>query len=376
MTDTLLIYLAQQDESQDGGDGYSFDTRMLAELLGADVGHAVTEDGTPVQFVGEERRETVYDRPYYVQSSTLYDSHFCLSGPDRFTPEVVLTDGERVPVAAYDRVLISHFWLHHSYLDQLLDAVPEPTYVGVQEESVQDVIATGSQLQAAHFDTLDRLDGMIAFNEQYRRWIEPHCRAVLRIPLPIPPEQFADAPTDAPSRGAVCAGVGTWNVDRANFYTNLRVVDRVRASGHDVDAEIVGIRDRQRGEVAGLDERFDHLSVFGYMDEAFYDHLAGLEFAVLTTTRATAGRVAAELAGLGVPCIGNEHNDMQARCWPDLTVDPYDTERAVELAERLLTDASFYREQTRRARTAVRDEFDAEETCAGLETFLRRVRAV
>lgn len=375
MTNSLLIYLCQQDQTQSTEAAYNFDTTIIGDLVDADVGYAITTEGTPVQFVGKDRREEVHDRPYYVQSNTLYNSHFCADSPDQFSREVELFSGERVAVDDYEVILISHFWLHHHYLRYLQRNFPEQTYIGIQEESVQDIIGSASRLQAAHFETLTRLDGAIAFNEQYRRWIEPHCDEVLRMPLPVPPDHFDGIIGGKRQlRDAACVGIGTWNVDHGNFYTNVRVLEKVRDNGHDISGEIIGILDRQRGVVDGLQEEFDFLRVYDYMSGGFYDHLASLQFAVLMTTRATAGRVAAECAGLGVPCVGNENNDMQVRCWPELAVDPHDVPGAIARVNRLLEDDTFYASTVQTAQRRLSGLQDVDRFERRLRLFLSDVR--
>lgn len=354
MTDTLLIFLEKQSYTQDSGTEKNYDTTIIGDLVDADLGYAVTDDGEPLQYANSDRRsEDVFEPDYYVQTSTVYNERFCVSDPDRFSDTVELFDGERVSPGDYDVVLISHFWMHHYYLDWLMSRFPETTFVGIQEESVQDIAGSASRLQATHFETIERLDGLVALNEQYRRWIEPHRPNVMQMPLPIPKGQFEGYESSADGRNAACVGVGTWNLDNANFYTNVRVLDRLRRNGADLDGEIVGIRDWQEGAVEGLESKFDYVTTRGFIDEGLYDHLAEFELAIIMTTRATAGKMALDFAGVGVPCIGNVHNAFQARCWPELSVDPYDVPQAVALGERLLEDEEFYEATVRRAQREV-----------------------
>lgn len=351
MPDTLLIYLEKQSYTQDSEASKSFDTTIIGDLLGADVGYAVTADDEAIQFQKyDERAEEVFETDYHVQTSTIYNERFCVTDEDEYTDTVELFDGERVCVGDYDVVLISHFWMHHHYLRYLQSRYPDVTFIGIQEESVQDLIGSSSRLQTAHFDTITELDGLIALNEQYRRWIEPHRPNVMYMPLPVPDGQFAGYSPSTDRRDAACIGIGTWNLDHSNFYTNLRVLDSVRRNGASLDGEIIGIRDRQVETTVGFEERFDYVTAHGFMYEELYDYLVDFEFAVIMTTRATAGRMAADFAGLGVPCIGNKYNDFQARCWPELSVDPYDVPQAIALAERLLDDEEFYESTIERAR--------------------------
>ena len=350
MTDVLLIYLKNQSYTQETGTEYHFDTTIIGDLLGADKGYAVTTDDEPIQFHGFDKREQeVFEQDYYVQTSTVYNRHFCVSDEDLFTTEVELFSGERVDVGSYDVVLISHFWMHHYYLRYLLDEYTETTFIGIQEESVQDILGSSSRLQMQHFRTLIELDGLIAFNEQYRRWSEPHRPNVMHMPLPVPPGQYDDYDPASERRDAACVGLGTWNLDHSNFYSNVRVLERLRANGHKLDGEIVGIRDWQQGTTVGFAEGLNHMTVRGFMYEELYDHLSEFKLAIILTSRATAGRMAADFAGLGVPCIGNGHNYFQSRLWPELSVDSFDVPSAIAIAERLLSDQSFYKETIRRA---------------------------
>lgn len=377
-TDVLLIFLQDQWYVPDTDAPSNFDTSILGDLLGADVGWPVTESGSSLQFAkGEKQDEEVLQTPIHYPTGTCYNERYVVSDDEEMSTQVELATGEQVSVGDYEVVLVSHFWMHHFYLSYLLDEFPEVSFIGVQEESVQDVMQSSSRLQMAHFDTITRLDGYIAFNEQFRRWIAPHCPNVLKTRLPVPKQQFDDIdvlPRDQ-RRNAVCLGTGTWNIDLANFYSNVRVLERVRESDAKYQGEIVGILDRQRPDTDGFTEQLEFVSVEGFIDEDWYARIADFDFAILLSARATADRVAADLAGVGVPCIGNLHNDFQSLCFPDLSVEPHDVSTAVTLAEQLLHDDQFWQQTVAQARRQIQKCQDHDHFRTQIKAYVDEIRS-
>jgi recombinational DNA repair protein RecR len=57
-----------------------------------------------------------------------------------------------------------------------------------------------------------------------------------------------------------------------------------------------------------------------------------------------AGTFSLNCAYLGIPCIGNRKVDTQKICFPLLSVEPENVDLARDLAYRLKTDVSFYKE--------------------------------
>jgi glycosyltransferase involved in cell wall biosynthesis len=376
MTDILEITLQDQWYREDTGTEKVYDTSMFGNMVGADIGYGVTEDGEPLQSARYDRlEETVLEDPVAVENMMSFHERHCVTDREVMTDDVKLADDSTVNVGDYDVILICHFWLHHAYTEYLLDEYPDKTFIGIIEESVQDITYSSSSLQMTHFRTISKLDGFITSTKQLRDWLLPKVDNVMYMPLPVPEGQFEGEPKreDSDEEGRICVGVSTFDNLHANFYSNLLVLDRLRRDGHDVEGEIVGIRDRQRPVVDSYEEEFDNLTVHGFIESGLYDFYADMEFAVLLTNRATVGRASAELAGVGVPCIGNANNDMQSYCWPELSIDPYDTKKAVSLAKRLRNDPEFYRRNVERARRAIRDLQDHESYERRLKDYIESV---
>jgi hypothetical protein len=61
--------------------------------------------------------------------------------------------------------------------------------------------------------------------------------------------------------------------------------------------------------------------------------------------RETVGRNALDCAALGIPCVGTNRSDLQAKLFPLTTVqDPWDVKGALALSERLLSEPGFWKQ--------------------------------
>lgn len=74
------------------------------------------------------------------------------------------------------------------------------------------------------------------------------------------------------------------------------------------------------------------------------EKLAKVKYAVHMMPTVAAGSFSLNCAYLGIPCISNELLDTQRKCFPDLSVNVYDLEKAKNLLKKLYTDIEFYNE--------------------------------
>ena len=78
------------------------------------------------------------------------------------------------------------------------------------------------------------------------------------------------------------------------------------------------------------------------------------------TTHA-AGTFALNCAYHGIPCIGYKGLDTQELCFPHLSVDMGDLNKAKQLAKRLKTDKQFYKDCAKIAKTKYNECFSEKE---------------
>lgn len=375
--DILFIYLQHEFKTENPSSSGSFDNTLIAELLDADVGMPLASSG---EMLIDERDDALgavlamddlADGGGFPKISSLYHPHFCVTDDATMSDQVRLTTGDVVDITDYDVLIVSHLWAYNHYIDYLAREFPEQTLIAIQEGSIQDVTRYSSGLQVQHRQVLDAVDGYITENREYDAYVRHFVDEVHSIPLLVPDGQFQNV-SPRKKEDRICIGVTTWNVDMSNFYTNLLVVDALRRRGFDLTAELVGVKDFQGKMLAEFDD-LPFVETVSYIEDGFYEYLSQYRLAVLLTSRATAGRVSAECAGVGVPVIGNQENDLQRRCYPDLSIGSYDITEAVSLGERLLTDEDFYEETVARASETVSSLQDHRRVATELREFVSRV---
>ena len=88
--------------------------------------------------------------------------------------------------------------------------------------------------------------------------------------------------------------------------------------------------------------------------------LSSYKYAVHLMPNVTAGTFALNCAFLGVPCISYAQSDPQRLCQPELSIEKFDLEKAVNLAKKLKTDLDFYNKCVTDARTNYNKYFSEE----------------
>ena len=72
------------------------------------------------------------------------------------------------------------------------------------------------------------------------------------------------------------------------------------------------------------------------------------------------GSFALNCAYFGIPCIGDKRADTQRILFPDLAIDVYDNEKALELTLKLKNDLNFYNEVSNKSKELYKNEFTKE----------------
>ena len=194
------------------------------------------------------------------------------------------------------------------------------------------------QHQITHYNILNSVDGILSENVtdyRYYRGIAPNT-PVHTIPTLIIEDYLLDArkveKQDKTMVGGNCSnwygGFDSYLV--ADTYQNKIDMPKMRNTD--------------------FHDQLPKLSVLPHVQ--FYDwiyKLAEYKYAVHLMPAITAGTFCLNAAFLGIPCIGYRESDPQRLCQPDLSVDLYDIESAMELANRLKNDKGFYEECSKTA---------------------------
>ena len=86
-----------------------------------------------------------------------------------------------------------------------------------------------------------------------------------------------------------------------------------------------------------------------------------------------AGTFALNCAYYGIPCIGYEGLDTQELCFPHLTVEMGDLNKAKQLANRLKTDKSFYDDCSKIAKTRYNECFGEKQYTYTMNKVIKKV---
>ena len=110
------------------------------------------------------------------------------------------------------------------------------------------------------------------------------------------------------------------------------------------------------------EEQMENLTHLPYMNWlSWVNNLSRFKYGVHLMTTHAAGTFALNCAYYGIPCIGYKGLDTQELCFPHLSVDMGDLNKAKQLANRLKTDKSFYDDCSKISKTRYNECFGEKE---------------
>ena len=89
-------------------------------------------------------------------------------------------------------------------------------------------------------------------------------------------------------------------------------------------------------------------------------NLSRYKIGYMMSASTASGSFALNCAYLGIPCIGDKRADTQSILFPDLAIDVFDNEKALELTFKLKNDLDFYIEVSNKAKRLYKQEFTKE----------------
>ena len=135
----------------------------------------------------------------------------------------------------------------------------------------------------------------------------------------------------------------------------------------DVFAPSMGRKIKNEEQMEGL----THLNYMNWL--SWINNLSRFKYGVHLMTTHAAGTFALNCAYHGIPCIGYEGLDTQELCFPHLTVEMGDLNKAKQLARRLKTDKSFYDDCSKIAKTRYNECFGEKEYIYTMNDIFKKV---
>ena len=110
---------------------------------------------------------------------------------------------------------------------------------------------------------------------------------------------------------------------------------------------------RKKGDENDLDG-LNHLPYLQWKDWIY--KLSEFKYAIHLNPNTIGGTFSLNCGYLGIPCIGNVHQNTQRLCFPDLSIEPHDLNQAKELVSKL-KDKDFYKEMSEKAKENYNNNF-------------------
>ena len=115
----------------------------------------------------------------------------------------------------------------------------------------------------------------------------------------------------------------------------------------------------------------NHLPYMTWID--WINNLSQYKYGVHLMPTQAAGTFALNCAYHGIPCIGYKGLDTQELCFPHLTVEMGNLNKAKQLAKRLKTDKDFYDDCSKIAKTRYNECFGEKEYTYNMNTIIKKV---
>ena len=322
-----------------------FDNSYWGCIFDAPICVPTTPSGLALQDARHDRIASFFSQGENCRllTSALFQSSFAPERGD-MSLSARMSNGGALDLSEATLVIVSVIWFYYGYISFLREHLPNAIIIGLEEESLQEVLLEDTALHTQLLDAFGAMDAYICQTQDMYRWCKHLTpRAVYtHHPVPLHLLGLSDVPSLPPTTGHICAGIGTFNSDMANFLSSIQVYQLLQSSrSESLTASIVGVPEFRIEEMRLWERRVQGLQVLGLLGDSYYRYLSSCEMILQLTTRATSGRVSAECAVLGIPVIGNAQCDLQKHCWPELSISPYDIAGAYELAIRLSSDPEF-----------------------------------
>lgn len=252
----------------------------------------------------------------------------------------------KVDDAQHYDVIIRTLWIESTiqgWSKEIRDRFPHVKQIGLSDHPLSTHISKMDAInQIAYLADLQYLDGIMALTEEEREWYQTALPAipVVKTGLPFPFDTYEEryGKFRDSEKKYIGLGVGASDNDR-NFITSWTVFRRLQLEYPEVIGVFMSIPETlfQYCEYLATNSKNVYIQERESMEE-FYDILSQCKFVINMADRNTPGRIQAEGAFFGVPVIGSNRLELQNELFPDLSVSPFSSEKAVALSKLLLND--------------------------------------
>ena len=245
----------------------------------------------------------------------------------------------------YD-VIIRTLWIEatvQGWSKEIRSRFPGVKQLGLSDHALSTHISKiGPDIQVAYLADLQYLDGIMALTEEERQWYQVAVPSVpvIKTGLPFPFESYEEryASFRNSEKKYIGLGVGADDNDR-NFITSWTIFRRLQLEFPDIQGVFMSLPSFLIPSVGYFADISKNIFLHERSNMAdFYDILSQCKFVLNMADRNTPGRIQAEAAFFGVPVIGSNRLELQNELYPALSISPFKSEDALNMAKLLLVD--------------------------------------
>jgi hypothetical protein len=282
--------------------------------------------------------------------------------------------------AGFFRTIIRTLWIESSgWSKTIKNKWPQLTLIGLSDHPLGSHISRlPADKQYAYLSDLEYLDGLMAHTyeqEQFYKTVIPS-KPVVRVGLPFPVENYEKnygSLRESP-REYIGLGVGAADNDR-NFISNLLVFQTLRLKNPNLQGVFLSVPHQLMPYCTYMADKFEGVYVHKRtsMNE-YLDVLSRCKMVISLPDRNTPGRLQGEAAFLKIPVVGSDMLELQNELYPDLSVEPFSLQDAIERAEHVLEDPEWSEKISQDAYDILLREYNYEKSRERFDSLLAQIK--
>lgn len=276
--------------------------------------------------------------------------------------------------------VIRTLWLEATgWTKELRDRFPHVTQIGLSDHPLSTHISKlTADRQYAYLSDLEYLDGLMALTyeeEQFYQTVLPS-KPVVRVGLPFPVEKYEEryGSLRNSEREYIGLGVGAADNDR-NFISNLLVFQTLKLKHPDLQGVFLSVPHQAMPYCMYMADRFDDVYIHQRTNMGEYlEILNRCKFVISLPDRNTPGRLQGEAAFFKIPVVGSNRLELQEELFPELSVQPFALQDAIELSERLLEDSVWFDRVADASYRFLVEEYNYEKSKERFDLLLKKIK--
>lgn len=249
---------------------------------------------------------------------------------------------QRLEEAGNYDTIIRTLWVEAAgWSKEIRERFPHVKQIGLSDHPLSTHISRLDAFrQYTYLSDLQYLDGLMVLTEEERQFYQtalPHI-PVVRVGLPFPVESYEAKYGHFRQNEKLYIGLGVGAADNdRNFVSNILAFRRLKIEYPEIIGVFLSIPHQLMQYCSYWADRIDDVYIHQREDmPEYYEMLSQCKFVFNLTDRNTPGRLQGEAAFFNIPVIGSDRLELQEELFPQLSVKPFEVEKAFQLGQWVL----------------------------------------